>query len=113
MIATGMSLTLVPALTESFTKGKMQKLVREVNLSIQIVLLLVVPSVFGIIALAPEAYGSLFSMERLDITSNLLAWSAPLAIMFALFSVSAAILQGINQQRFTIVSLAAGFIIKL
>src|SRR5690606_39946565 len=38
---------------------------------------------------------------------------APLAIVLALFTVSAAILQGINEQRFAIVSLSAGFIIKL
>lgn len=113
MIATGMSLSLVPALTESFTKQNTQKLVTEINLSVQIVLLLVVPAVFGLIALAPEAYGSLFSMEQLDITSSLLAWSAPLAIVLAFFTVSAAILQGINQQRFAVISLSAGFIIKL
>lgn len=113
MIATGMSLSLVPALTESFTKKNIDKLVTEINLSIQIVLLFVIPAVFGLIVLAPEAYGSLFSMEQLDITSNLLAWSAPLAIVLAFFTVSAAILQGINQQRFAVVSLSAGFIIKL
>lgn len=113
MIATGMSLTLVPSLTESFTKRMHQKLISEINLAVQIVLLFVVPAVFGLIALAPEAYGSLFSMNDLNITGSLLAWSAPLAIVLALFTVSAAILQGINEQRFAIVSLSAGFIIKL
>lgn len=113
MIATGMSLTLVPALTESFTKGKLQKSITEINLSIQIVLFLVVPAVFGLMVLAPEAYGSLFSMEQLDITGNLLIWYAPVALALALFQVSAAILQGINEQRFAVFSLSVGFIVKL
>lgn len=113
MVATGLSLTLVPALTESYTKQNRGKLVAEINQSIQIVLLIVVPAVFGIIALAPEAYGSFFSMKDLHITGPLLAWYAPTALLFALFTVSSAILQGINEQRFAIVSLTAGFLVKL
>lgn len=113
MIATGMSLTLVPALTESFTKGDIRKSISEINLSIQIVLFLVIPAVFGLIALAPEAYGALFSMQDLQITSNLLAWYAPVALALALFQVSAAILQGINEQRYAVFSLTVGFLVKL
>jgi O-antigen/teichoic acid export membrane protein len=33
--------------------------------------------------------------------------------LFALFSVSAAVLQGINQQKYTVLSLLVGFLIKL
>lgn len=113
MVATGMSLTLVPALTESFTNQRYHQLTREINLSIQIVLILVVPAVFGLIALSSEAYGSLFSMEDLHITSALLAWNAPIALALALFTVSSAILQGINEQRFAVFSLFVGFLIKL
>lgn len=113
MIATGLSLTLVPALTESFTKKNHKKLVKETSQAIQIVLFVVIPAVFGLIALAPEAYGSFFSMEDLDVTGRLLAWYAPMALIFALFTVSSAILQGINQQRFAIISLSAGFLVKL
>ena len=35
------------------------------------------------------------------------------AILFALFSVTAAILQGINEQRFTVLSLLVGLLVKL
>lgn len=112
-IATGLSLTVVPALTESFTKQRRKKLLIEMNQSLQIVLLFVIPAVVGLSALAYEAYGSLFGMKNLAITGDLLAWYSPVALLFALFTVTAAILQGINEQRFTIVSLAAGFAIKL
>lgn len=113
MIATGLSLTLVPALTESFTMQNYAKLKTEINESLQIVFLLVVPAVFGLIALAPELYGSLFGMEDLNITASLLAWYSPVALLFALFTVSAAILQGINEQRFAVISLTAGFLVKV
>src|SRR5699024_9286340 len=35
------------------------------------------------------------------------------ALLFALYTVTAAILQGVNEQRFALISLAAGFLIKL
>ncbi|WP_307786846.1 putative polysaccharide biosynthesis protein [Pseudogracilibacillus auburnensis] len=111
-IATGMSLTIVPALTESFTRQNRKKLFVEMNQSLQIVLLFVIPAVVGLSALSYEAYGSLFGMKNLAITGNLLAWYAPIALLFALFTVTAAILQGINEQRFTLISLTAGFLVK-
>lgn len=111
-IATGMSLTIIPALTESFIKQNRKKLFIEMNQSLQIVLFFVIPAVVGLSALANEAYGSLFGMKNIAITGNLLAWYAPIALLFALFTVTAAILQGINEQRFTLISLSAGFMIK-
>ncbi|MEI3606137.1 polysaccharide biosynthesis protein [Pseudogracilibacillus sp. SE30717A] len=111
-IATGLSLTIVPALTESFIKQKRKKLVQEINQSLQIVLFLVVPAVVGLSALAYEAYGSLFGMKNIELTGSLMAWYAPVALLFALFTVTAAILQGINEQRFALVSLTAGFLTK-
>jgi len=112
-IATGLSLTIVPALTESFTKNKRPKLFKEMNQALQIVLFFVIPAVIGLIALSHEAYGSLFGMEDIELTGSLLAWYAPVALLFALFTVTAAILQGINEQRFALVSLFAGFLIKV
>src|SRR5699024_1740253 len=52
-------------------------------------------------------------MVNLDIKGSLLAWYAPVALGFALFTVSAAILQGINEQRFAIVSLTAALLVKV
>jgi len=112
-IATGLSLTIVPALTESFTKQNRAKLVKEINQSLQIVLLLVIPAVVGLSTLAFEAYGSLYGMENLHITGDLLMWYAPIALLFSLYTVTAAILQGINEQRYALVSLSVGFIVKL
>lgn len=112
-LATGLSLTIVPALTASFTRNERQKVKKQINQALQIVLLLVIPAVVGLSSLAYEAYGSLYGMEDIELTSHLLAWYAPVALFFALYTVSAAILQGINEQRFALVSLLVGFIIKL
>lgn len=112
-LATGLSLTIVPALTESFTKRNRPKLISEVNQSLQIVLFFVIPAVVGLMALSYEAYGSLFGMENLSLTGDLLRWYAPVALLFALYTVSSAILQGINEQRYALISLTAGFLVKV
>src|SRR5690625_1318527 len=112
-LATGLSLTIIPALTKSFTEKNFTKLTKEINQAIQIVLLLVIPAVIGLSTLSYEAYGSLYGLKNIELTSNLLMWYAPVALFFALFTVSAAVLQGINEQRFAIVSLTCGFVVKL
>lgn len=112
-IALGLSAAIIPALTESFTKNKYQKLDHEINQSLQIVLLFILPAVFGLSVLGNEAYGALFGMYEIDVTGRILSWYAPTALLFGLYTVTGSILQGINEQRFTVVSLVVGFVIKL
>jgi O-antigen/teichoic acid export membrane protein len=85
----------------------------QINQALQIILVLVVPAAAGLGSLSEVAYGTLFGLENIDITGTILAWYAPVALLFALFTVSAAILQGINQQKFAVVSLTAGLLMKI
>jgi O-antigen/teichoic acid export membrane protein len=73
----------------------------------------VIPAVVGINVLADEAYGALYGLDNIEITGSLLAWYAPVGLLFALFTVTASMLQGINQQNFTVLSLSAGLLIKI
>ncbi|WP_279401550.1 polysaccharide biosynthesis C-terminal domain-containing protein [Piscibacillus salipiscarius] len=43
----------------------------------------------------------------------ILSYYAPVSLFFALFTVSAAILQGINRQNFAVISLAVGLVLKI
>src|SRR5699024_4573716 len=97
----------------SYTTKNFVKLDREINQALQIIFLLVVPAVFGLSILSNEAYGSLFGMTNIELTGSLLAWYSPVALLFALCSISAALLQGINELRFALVRLTTGFLIKL
>lgn len=112
-IATGLSLAILPALTKSFTKKNRSLLTNQINQAVQIVLVLVVPAVIGLIVLSDVAYGSLYSLENIEISGPLLAWYAPTALLFGLFTVSSSILQGINEQRFAVISLSAGLLMKV
>ena len=48
-----------------------------------------------------------------ELGTSILRSYAPVAILFALFAVTAAILQGIDEQKFTIFSLLVGLLLKL
>lgn len=112
-IATGLSLAILPALTKTFTQKNWSLMYQQINQALQIVMVLVIPAVVGLLMLSDVAYGSLFGLDHIDITGPLLAWYAPIALLFALFTVSASILQGINQQSFAAISLSAGLLLKI
>ncbi|MCG5105233.1 putative polysaccharide biosynthesis protein [Oceanobacillus alkalisoli] len=112
-IATGLSLAILPALTRTFAQRNIKELHTQINQSLQIVLVLVIPAVIGIACLADVFYASLYGMEEIATTGPLLAWYAPVGLFFALFTVTASILQGINQQNFTVLSLMAGLLVKI
>ncbi|KGX89173.1 putative polysaccharide biosynthesis protein [Pontibacillus litoralis] len=111
-LATGLSLAMLPAITKSFIANQRQQMFDQINQSLQIVMLLILPAAAGIMTLSYESYSALYDFEYIETTGKLLAWYAPVALLFALFTVSASILQGINKQKFALVSLGAGLFLK-
>ncbi|MFD2630471.1 putative polysaccharide biosynthesis protein [Oceanobacillus kapialis] len=113
-LATGLSLAIIPALTKSYTQKNTELLTKQVNQTLQIVMVLVIPSIIGLSLLSDEAYGSLFGgMDQLDISGSLLGLYAPVALFFALYSVTSAILQSVNQQNYAVISLLVGLVVKI
>ena len=113
-IATAMSLTLLPTITKSFINNDQQLLQKQVTQTYQIILFLTLPAAVGLSILAYPAYGTLFGLgEDLQIGSTILRYYAPVAVLFSLFAVTSAILQGINQQRYAVIGLVAGLVVKL
>ncbi|WLV23831.1 polysaccharide biosynthesis protein [Aciduricibacillus chroicocephali] len=112
-LATGLSLAIIPAMTKTFTERNQAGLHRQITQALQIIVVLVVPAAAGLATLSKPAYASLYGLANIDLTGSVLAWYAPVALLFALFTVSAAILQGINQQSFAVISLSAGLLMKI
>ncbi|UJL45113.1 polysaccharide biosynthesis protein [Virgibacillus sp. NKC19-16] len=112
-LAIGLSLAILPALTKTFTQNNRELLYDQINQALQIVLVLVIPAVVGLSFLSDEAYGALYGLGNIEITGSLLGWYAPVGLLFALFTVSSNLLQGINQQKFAVISLSAGLLLKI
>ncbi|MFX3623110.1 MAG: oligosaccharide flippase family protein [Ectobacillus sp.] len=110
-LATAFSLTLVPAVTKSFTENNQGVLHRQISQTFQVNVFLTLPAVAGISVLAYPIYSAFYGASELG--GHILMWYAPVALLFALFSVTAAILQGINQQRHAIIALFIGIALKI
>ncbi|MCP3027078.1 polysaccharide biosynthesis protein [Halobacillus sp. A5] len=111
-VAIGLSMAIIPSLTKAFVDNNKAEVINQINQSFQIILVVVVPAFVGLSILHNEAYGAFFGINNIEIAGPLLAWYAPVSLLFSLFTITAAILQGINRQQFTIVSLSVGLILK-
>ncbi|WP_203361437.1 polysaccharide biosynthesis protein [Bacillus sp. REN10] len=110
-LATAFSMSLIPHITTSFVSGDLNHVKKQLNQTFQILLFLTIPAVIGIMLLADPFYAAFY--EQSKIGADILFTYAPVAILFAMFTVTAAILQGINEQRFTMFSLLLGILLKL
>ena len=110
-LATAFSLTIVPSVTKAFMEKDRKELNRQLNQTFQVLMFLTLPAVIGLSMLAEPVFTVFYEHKQLG--TEVLRAYAPVAILFALYSVTAAILQGINEQRYTILSLLVGLCIKL
>ncbi|MCM3587932.1 polysaccharide biosynthesis protein [Mesobacillus maritimus] len=110
-LATAFSLTLVPSITKAFVEKNYNSLKQQLDQTFQVLLYLTVPATIGLALLAEPAFTIFY--EHKELGTDILRLYAPVAILFALFSVTAAVMQGINEQRFTVLSLLTGLLVKL
>lgn len=110
-LATAFSLTLVPSITKAFVENDQKSMNHQLNQAFQVLLFLTLPAAIGISLLAEPVYTAFYEHDPLGI--EVLRVYAPVAILFSLYAVTAAIMQGINEQRYTILSLLVGLLIKL
>ena len=111
MLATGFSMTLIPLITSYYAKQDFVQVRKALDQSFQILLFLTVPAAMGISVLADEFY--LVFYEASETGAKVLAHYAPVAILFALYPVTTAILQGIDRQKLIILNLLLGILTKL
>lgn len=111
MVATGFSMALIPVITSYYAKDDQKGITRSLDQTYQIVVFLTVPMVIGLIVLSDELYQFLYSKSEAG--SAILASYAPVAILFGLFTVTAAILQGIDRQKWIVFTSLLGLLFKL
>ncbi|MEH7414657.1 polysaccharide biosynthesis protein [Neobacillus drentensis] len=110
-LATAFSLTLVPSITKAYVENDRKNLTDQLNQTFQVLLFLTLPAAIGLSLLAEPVYTAFYEHDALG--TQVLGAYAPVAILFSLYSVTAAIMQGINEQRYTILSLLVGLLVKL
>lgn len=111
MLATGLSMALIPVITKYYTLGQLPTLRSTMDKMYQVLLFVTIPAVVGLMILSPSIYHVLY--EQSDKGALVLMHYAPAAILFAMFSVTASLLQGIDYQKWIIFSLLSGILTKL
>ena len=111
MVATGFSMALIPVLTTYYTKNDQKGITRSLDQTYQIMLFLTIPLVIGLMILSSEFYQLLYEFD--PIGSGILRSYAPVAILFGLYTVTAAILQGIDRHKWILFNSLVGLLIKL
>ncbi|GAB6422240.1 polysaccharide biosynthesis protein [Bacillus luti] len=112
-LATAFAYTLVPQVTNSYTSGNITVLHEQMKKTYQAIFLLTMPAVCGLLAISQVAFGAMFGMTHAQEGGWYLAWYSPLGLMFSIFIVTAAMLQGINEHRQAVYSLLAGLVFKI
>lgn len=112
-LATALSITLIPTITKSFTNQDKGILQKQITQTFQIILYLTIPAAVGLSVLSYPVFGSLYGLADIEIGGFILRYYAPIALFFSLFAVTAAILQGINKQKYAVIALAVGLTMKL
>lgn len=113
-VATAFSMSLVPEMTKAYTAKNDQLLYKHFTRTNLLVVFLTIPASLGMMVLAEPIYTLLFGTGNDPaLGSVILRYYAPACILFSLFSVTAAMLQGINQQGKTVIGLFIGIGIKV
>lgn len=112
-LATAFGLTLIPVITRSFVANDWHQLHRNIRDTFKVIFFLTLPALAGLVVLGKPSFVTLFGERQAELGSYLLAVHAPTAILFALFIVTSAMLQGINRHKLAAVSLLIGFAAKV
>ncbi|GAE35159.1 putative polysaccharide biosynthesis protein [Halalkalibacter akibai] len=112
-LATAFSITLVPTITKSFILNDRKALQQQITKTFRIILFFTVPAIVGLSTLSYPVFSFFYWPNEVEMGGMVLRYYAPIALFFSLFAVSGAILQGINKQRFAVIALVCGLIVKL
>lgn len=110
-LATSLSVALIPAITTAYMRRDSDLFQNQLTKSFLVLFFFMIPAIIGMSVLASPLYTVFYTYSELG--GEILAIYAPAAILFALFSVTAAVLQGTNYQKYTVLSLLTGFLFKL
>lgn len=113
-LATAFGMSLIPGITSDFISGRMVEVQNKVSQTIQILVFFTLPAAMGLCILGEPIYIMVFGLENSpELGGGILQWYSLAAVFFALFTVTAAIMQGINEQKKLITGIILGIFFKI
>lgn len=104
-------MALIPVITSYYAKRDQNGITRSLDQTYQIMLFLTIPIVIGLMVLSNEFYHFLY--QESEVGAAVLMSYAPVAVLFGLYTVTAAILQGIDRHKWIVFTSLLGLLFKL
>ncbi|MEI5909560.1 polysaccharide biosynthesis protein [Bacillus spongiae] len=115
-LATAFGMSLIPGITSAFISNRMIEVQSKISQTIQILMFFTLPAAMGLCILGEPIYRMVFGYENKnspELGGFILQWYSLAAIVFALFTVTSAIMQGINKQNKLITGIILGICLKI
>ncbi|NVY96861.1 polysaccharide biosynthesis protein [Lactobacillus sp. DCY120] len=110
-LAAAMAVTAVPLLSAAFSQNDRDEIRSQIANTIQLFLLVMIPASLGMYAVAKPLYILFYRYDKLGI--YILQFSSIVAILLGLFTVLAAVLQGLYENKAAIKYFFIGLIVKM
>lgn len=113
IFTTAIGMSLVPAISESFTLKKYDEARHNAKLAFKITLLLLLPCAFGLAALSEPIMALLFPKQASNVVGLMLFTLAPACIFLGLLYTFNGILQGVGKPMIPVYALLCGILGKV
>ncbi|WP_413628307.1 polysaccharide biosynthesis protein [Fructilactobacillus vespulae] len=112
-LASSLAITVVPLLSEAFTKKNTMALKNHFSNSLILFEFVMVPAAFGMAAIAGPLNRTFYGTANMEFSSNILSFSSIQAIPIGLFVVISSVMQGVSQNKRAVKFFAYGTVAKL
>lgn len=109
-ISPAFSSTFLPSITRLYALGEKEGVSGQINKVILALMMIVLPALVGMYILADPLYSVFYSRSLLN--ADLLRFYLPLAILYALYSLTSIIMQAVNRQLINLMTIIVGLIVK-
>lgn len=111
-ISTALAISIIPNFAGDMAQGNKRAIAGKVHRAIRFGMLIAIPSAVGLSVLAEPIISMLFSPYS-SIDVNLLRFGTIAVVLYSLSTITNATLQGIDKERFTVISAAASLVIHI
>ncbi|TPR14078.1 putative polysaccharide biosynthesis protein [Apilactobacillus timberlakei] len=112
-LASAMAITVVPLLSEAFTKNDKKGISHQLSNGFILFSFVMIPAALGMTAVSGPLNRVFYGTGYNHLSANILAFSSIVSILFGLFTVISAMMQGISQNKLAVKYFIYGTIAKI
>lgn len=113
-LATAFGMSLIPGITSSYISGNINEIHNKISRTLLTLMFFILPASIGLSILGKPIYTMIFGTGNSpEVGGRILQWYSLASVVLALFTVTTAIMQGLNNHKKVIIGITIGVIIKI